>query len=270
MADAGDTALRDPSNNGKYEYPYPPELPGETLVETGPRKTKYPADWNIYFARLGSSGEGFHVRSEHENELKSDERDKWPYRLGPPVASVECSAVIEQWGLQVLEAAGFINCKQALNVDMNPMGGPNYVNRNPKLEEDKRIHPVLWQDMFTELSKGEKPWPVISDDDYKAITPSVLLAGALLDQESTLNFFYAVSTPSCHTKVADPHDETKTQVHIKIPDKLTEEQQGDTYWKIVYMRKWTRWRVDNMLDKMRAHIYGCTSGHKKDEIASAP
>ena len=55
MADAGDTALRDPSDNGKYEYPYPPELPGETLVETGPRKTEYPADWNIYFARLGSS-----------------------------------------------------------------------------------------------------------------------------------------------------------------------------------------------------------------------
>lgn len=270
MVDLVNTALGGPSNSGKYEYPYPPELPGETLVETGPRKTKYPADWNIYFARLGVLGEGFHVRSEYENELKCDERDKWPYRLGPPVVSVECSAVIEQWGLQVLEAAGFINRKQALNVDMNPMGGPNYFNRNPELEEEQRIHPVLRRDMFTELSKDKKSYPVISDDDYKAITPSVLLVGALLDQESTLNFFYAVSNPSCHTKVADPHDETKTQVHIKIPDKLTEEQQGNTYWKIEDMREWTRWRVDNMRDKMRAHIYGCTSNHKKDEIASAP
>lgn len=49
---------------------------------------------------------------EDDDDEDIQDADEWPYHLGPPARCPGSSSVIGTWGLQLLDAAGFINYEQ--------------------------------------------------------------------------------------------------------------------------------------------------------------
>ncbi|KAH0158244.1 hypothetical protein KCU67_g7588, partial [Aureobasidium melanogenum] len=169
---------------------------------------------------------------EDEDEDIQD-ADDWPYHLGPFTEVPQSSDVIKTWGLQLLEAAGFINCEQDDGDAYMDPEGRWAKTRNPHNLEAERIHPVFRKDMFQN----------ITDDGYELMLPAILLASAWLDDPTTLNFFYGVWADEQHTSFWNVNLGHCTIVHV--PQTLSEYSQRETHEKIVAMRNWTSWRIVN-------------------------
>ncbi|KAH0003978.1 hypothetical protein KCU78_g13620, partial [Aureobasidium melanogenum] len=168
----------------------------------------------------------------HEDEETQD-ADEWPYHLGPPTEFPQSSAVIQTWGLQLLDAAGFINYEQDDGDAYMDPEGRWARTRNPHNLEAERIHPIFRKDMFRNLT----------DAGYGLILPAILLASAWLDDSTTLNFFYGVWAPEQRTSFWDVDLGHCAIVHV--PQTLSEYSQRETHEKIVAMRNWTSWRFVN-------------------------
>jgi hypothetical protein len=133
----------------------------------------------------------------------------------------------------MLEAAGFINHEfEAGNVFSDPIGRMAKT-RNPFDEPEKQIHPVLRREMFASMT----------DEDYELMQPALLLASAILDDPTTLHFFYAVSHLAQHSWVTHPKL-GKCRV-VTFPATLTKAQQTATIKKIMDMRSWTSWEIND-------------------------
>ncbi|KAG9663492.1 hypothetical protein KCU64_g1278, partial [Aureobasidium melanogenum] len=162
--------------------------------------------------------------------------DSTAYKLGPPSSVPDYPHHLEKYGMQVLEAAGFLNHKDE--------GTSGKINgrwafeawRNPDHSPDlqKRIHVVWrWQE-----------WVNITPHQYSLMTPALLLASAILDDPVTLNYFYALAMPA---------DSMDTVSHaskglmadckiMKIPDVLPAGEEWAAYLNVylasMYIRSW--------------------------------
>lgn len=147
-----------------YKTPYPPSLPANE------------PDWEqskAYGSRRTPTG--FAVRKLNFNDPTGQGKSKnadWPFeqRLGYPSTREGWHPLVFKYGLQVLDAAGFINFETTKPHTYNPNGyWESKRNRSGTLAE--RIHPVLRKEM----------WHLFTDEEYKTITPALLLATAILD-----------------------------------------------------------------------------------------
>ncbi|THZ58035.1 hypothetical protein D6C85_10331 [Aureobasidium pullulans] len=189
-----------------YKTPYPPSLPANE------------PNWE---------------QSKAYGQGKSRKTD-WPFeqRLGYPSTREGWHPLIFKWGLQVLDAAGFINFETTKPHTYNPNGyWESKRNMSGTLAE--RIHPVLRKEM----------WHLFTDEEYKTIMPALLLATAILDDPVMLCLFYALSRPTDQlTTFEDPHlGECKK---LNIPATLTEQEQWEVHQKLCAMREWTSFRWD--------------------------
>ncbi|KAH0034518.1 hypothetical protein KCU78_g2247, partial [Aureobasidium melanogenum] len=217
-----------------YGIPYPPELEATQRMND---ETFEVTDWarhaRYHGVRDHPNGNGFEVRLFNEGDPTGKGKwfpDDWDvqYRLGPPSTSVRWNSVVEKWGLQVLDKAGFIN------LNSNP--GSSYMHpigrfaskRNPSGMDDERVHPVFRREVWQNLSEG----------DYQTIMPALLLASAFLDEPTTLCLFHAISVPADQmTTIEDPN--LKNCKRLQVPETLTEPEQWAVFHKISAMRQWT-------------------------------
>lgn len=177
----------------------------------------------------GEEDDDEEVGEEDDDEDEDGDAHEWPIHLGPPTRSPVLDPLIHVWGLQLLDAAGFINYEQDDADDyMDPVGRLAKV-RNPLGLEAGRVHPIFRKDMFQNLT----------DESYELILPAILLASAYLDDPTTLNFFYGVWATEQHTSFWDVDLGYCTTVHV--PDTLSEDSQREIYEKILAMRQWTSW-----------------------------
>ncbi|KAH0368461.1 hypothetical protein KCU65_g4022, partial [Aureobasidium melanogenum] len=244
--------------------PDPPRLPALFKDDQGVvRPTRWHKHIHQFVARYNKDFTGFDVRQENGKDPMGDpmgdqddeegeegddgdedkeegnddedediqDADEWPYHLGPSTRCPGSSPVIATWGVQLLEAAGFINHEQDdFDTYMDPVGRWAKI-RNPHNLEAERIHPVFRRDMFRNLT----------DVGYKLMLPIILLASAWLDEPTTLNFFYAVWATEQRTSFYDVELGHCAVVHV--PRTLSEYNQRETHEKIVAMRRYTGWYV---------------------------
>lgn len=248
-----------------YGTPYPPRL--EATHQTSDGRFE-PTDWarhaRHYGARDHPNGNGFEVQPLNtgtSNNLNVQ------YRLGPPSSSVKWNSVIEKWGLQVLDKAGFINLDSSLNAKlansyMHPTG--RFAStRNPSDKKPDRVHPIFRKDMWTNLSQR----------DYDTIMPALLLASAFLDDPTTLCLFHAISAPADQMiTFQDPN--LKTCKRLQVPETLTEPEQWAVFSKLCDLCKWTEfyWEQPHML-RQRGALGFCqplTDNKGRNISASGP
>ncbi|KAI4780824.1 hypothetical protein E4T52_04279 [Aureobasidium sp. EXF-3400] len=255
----------------EYEVPDPPRKPD---FITGADNLH----WSQFSRRLAATprknGKGFDVKLYDPRDRTHNYQDDpsitpW-YRLGPPSNMPDYTPLLEKYGMQVFEAAGFLNHKEE-----RPIGEPagDKINgrlafhpwrnhlKNPDLQS--RIHPVL----------RRNKWIGIDDHQYSLIVPSLLLASAILDDPVTLTYFYALSMPS---------DEMDTIKHasagltadckiMKIPFKLTEAQLLETYHKLLLMTAWLEnWSFYDDGDRVNGYTERIKDKWGHSERASKP
>ncbi|KAG9959656.1 hypothetical protein KCU61_g7219, partial [Aureobasidium melanogenum] len=164
-----------------------PKLPHLTIINGQSHVTDWHKHSWRYTAREDAHGTGFEVRQLDIDKFGGYEVPDWnnlfywqpKYNLGPPTHDADWHGIIAKWGLPILEKAGFPNYYPPDDDDYAEPIGRLARARNPYQDDNKRIHPVLRQDM----------WPGIDDDDYQLLEPALLLASALLDDPGTLVFF---------------------------------------------------------------------------------
>lgn len=165
--------------------------------------------------------------------------------LGPPSRRVEWCDVIEKWGLQLLNKAGFLNLDLGLpDMSIDPQG--RYLSKRPEYWKDEALHPVFRRDMWM---NG------LSDQEWAAIRPALLLASALLDDPNTLCLFHAIASPTRHLYIIDPSVGRCTRIHVR--DSLSEAEQAWTFERLCNMRIYTHfyWEDDDTLDHHNAYAY---------------
>ncbi|KAI4743497.1 hypothetical protein E4T50_06100 [Aureobasidium sp. EXF-12298] len=222
----------------RFEVPDPPQKPdfihGADNIH-----------WSQFSRRLAATprknGKGFDVKlydpRDRSHVYKNDPNITPWYRLGPPSNMPDYPPLLEKYGMQVLEAAGFLNHKEE-----KPAGEPagDKINgrlafqpwrnhtKNPNLQS--RIHPVL----------RRNKWIGIDDHQYSLMVPSLLLASAILDDPVTLTYFYALSMPSAEMDTIKHVSAGLTAdcKIMKIPYNLTEAQLVETYHKLFLMTAW--------------------------------
>jgi hypothetical protein len=189
----------------------------------------HPTSWSqharYHVARDNQNGAGFDVA------LENTDTALWPYHLGHPSEYPGVDPLIRKWGLQILEAAGFIN-HEPENGDgyADPVGHMASI-RNPLNSLEEQLHPVLRRDMFAS----------VTDEDYELMEPALILASAILDDPTTLHFFHAVSDPAHHSLVNDQR--LGMSRVVTIPGTLSQAEQTAVNKKIVDMRLWTSFDV---------------------------
>jgi hypothetical protein len=227
--DDSDSNMSGPDPQSPYydfQVKNPPQLPPTFRNSYG---VEQPTLWDQharnFVARYNQNGVDFDVAFENGNTAQ------WPFHLESTIQGPEVLPLIRKWGLQILEAAGFLNHEfEAGDVFSDPIGRMAKT-RNPLDEPEKQIHPILRKDMFAS----------ITDEDYELMQPALLLASAILDDPTTLHFFYAVSHVAQHSWITDPR---LGQCNIiTIPATLTKDQQTAANEKIMDMRSWTRWNI---------------------------
>lgn len=243
-----------------YGVPYPPELEATQRTSDGSIEV---TDWTkharYYGARDHPKGSGFEVRRFNEGDPAG--KGKWSshdwdveYRLGPPSTSVNWNNMIEKWGLQVLDKAGFINLDpNTADSYMHPTG--RFASRrNPSGKDGNRVHPIFRRQV----------WRSLSEEDYQTIMPALLLASAFLDDPTTLCLFHAISAPA-EQMVTFEDPILKTCKRLQVPETLTESEQWSVFHKICAMRKWTSfyWESSDIL-KARGALGYCQPLVHKD------
>jgi hypothetical protein len=236
-----DMSGTEPSDRPRgYNVPNPPMMP---LVDyQGNIIYDHWADiHHKYTTRIGEDGTWFEVRELNEDDPTGMARrfeGDWPknFPLGPPSNLPDFHPIHEKYGLKVLNAAGFINSIHPYeDTHVGPIGklhGEFY--RNPKSDLNERIHPVFRFDM----------WRGITAADYNMLNPALLLASAILDDPTTLNYFYAIMQPSGSMDTVIDPDTGATCRIVDVPDTLSLEQQYSTYVAICAMRKYTSFNLN--------------------------
>jgi hypothetical protein len=209
-----------------FQVRNPPQLPPTFKDSYGvDRPTLWDQHARNFVARYNQNGTDFDVAPENINTAQ------WPYHLGSTIQGPEVPALIRKWGLQTLEAAGFVNHEPEVGeVYIDPIGRLAKT-KNPLEEPEKQVHPVLRKDMFA----------FTTDEDYELLQPALLLASAILDDPPTLHFFYAVSHVAQHSWITDP--KLGQCRIITIPATLSKAQQIAANKKVMDMRSWTRWNI---------------------------
>jgi hypothetical protein len=205
-----------------YRVKNPPRLPPFFQDSVG---VKHPTVWSqharYHVARYNQDNSGFDVAVEDVNTTH------WPYHLGDPGTQ----PLIRKWGLQILEAAGFINHQPEAGDRFPDAIGRMARTRNPLALPGEQIHPVLRKNMFW--------W--ITDEDYELLKPALILASAILDDPITLHFFYALSHEKQWSWVNDQRlGRCRT---VTIPPTLTQAEQTAANKKVMDMVAWTSWEV---------------------------
>jgi DNA-directed RNA polymerase subunit L len=206
----------------------PPQLPSTFKNSDGvDQPTLWDQHARNFVARYNQNGTDFDAALENSHTAQ------WPYHLGSTIQGPEVPALIRKWGLQMLEAAGFVNHEPEVGEMYTDPIGRLAKTRNPLDEPEKQIHPVLRREMFA----------FITDEDYELMQPALLLASAILDDPTTLHFFYAVSHPAQHSWITNPKLD-KCRI-VTVPATLKKAQQIATIKKITDMRSWTSWEIND-------------------------
>jgi hypothetical protein len=212
-----------------FQVKNPPQLPSAFRnVYGNVQRTVWSEHATKFVAKNNQNGTDFDV------DIENKATASWPYHLGAPIQNPIISPLIGKWGLQILEAAGFINHEdEAGDVHMDPIGRMAKI-RNPGDSPEEQVHPILRKEMFNS----------ITEEDYELLLPAILLASAVLDDPTTLHFFHAVSQPA--QRITDPKL-GKCKI-VTIPATLSKAQQTAANKKVMDMRAWTSWDVrDNPL-----------------------
>ncbi|KAG9699831.1 hypothetical protein KCU95_g1249, partial [Aureobasidium melanogenum] len=197
----------------RFDAPDPPKKPFYIREKCWPKFSSRLA------AKLKSDKSGFDVKLlEHS--------DSTAYKLGPPSNIPDYPHHLEKYGMQVLEAAGFLNHQdEGVSGKIDGQLAFEYwrnTDHNPDLQ--KRIHPV-WR---------WKEWVNITPHQYSLMTPALLLASAILDDPVTLSFFHALAKPmdSMDTVSHATQGLTGDCKIMKILDVLPEGEDFWTYMKL--------------------------------------
>lgn len=250
----GDADMTEPEQPRGYNVPLPPEPPSK-VDEHGNITLEFWSDIrDRYTVRLRDDKTYFEIREFNDDDPTGMGRrfeGDWPkmYSMGPPSEAPDYNPIHEKYGLKILNAAGYINSIYPTeSMTFGPMGrlyGSSF--RNPTWDPAEKIHPVLRSHM----------WQGVSDEQYASLYPALNLASAILDDPTTLNYFYALSRPaSSMTTVVDP-DTNLTCKIMDIPDALTETQQRETYQLIWDMQIYTYFTFKDMATS-DYDVYGVT------------
>ncbi|KAG9761004.1 hypothetical protein KCU73_g2603, partial [Aureobasidium melanogenum] len=232
----GDIPMQEPDRPRGYTVPFPPEPPHK-VDEHGNITLEFWSDIrDKYTVRLSDDKTYFDIRELDDDDPTGMGRrfeGDWPkmYSMGPPSEAPDYNPIFEKFGLKILNAAGFINCVQPCDsITFGPLGrlyGKPY--RNPTWDPAEKIHPIFRRQM----------WHGITDEIYALLQPSLNLASAILDDPTTLSYFYALRQPAgSMSTVVDP-DTYLTCKITDIPNILTEAQQLDTFQAIWDMQFYT-------------------------------
>jgi len=156
--------------------------------------------------------------------------------MGPPSQQPDYHPILEKSGLKILNAAGFINNLHPLEeMGIGPVGQLHFFDwRNPKFDQNERIHPVFRFEM----------WHGISQQDYELMHHSLILASAVLDDPMVLCYFHAMRQPVASMDTVIDPDTFLTCRIVDIPAILTPQQQIETYQAMCDMRRWTYWSIN--------------------------
>lgn len=216
----------------------------------GPNGRVVPGVWQQlgqqFIGKWDSNNRTFVIHSQHIT-YPNDTRQI--LKLGPPSSLPGWPELLEKWGLQVLETAGFINDTSWRNSRPTDIKGKYYV-----LHNDGPIHPVLRRNM----------WDGMSDELWHAMQPALFLATAILDEPDTLNFLDGLMVPS--------HEMRSTWIphigrcaffrtsDINNAGGNTAKKWADVFQKVVDMRQYVRWSIapDASLQVGQQHLVGYT------------
>lgn len=225
----GDTEMNEPERPRGYNVPLPPEPPFKT-DEHGNITLEFWSDVrDKYTVRLSDDKTLFEIREVNDNDPTGMGRrfeGDWPkmYTMGPPSETPDYNPVHEKYGLKILNAAGFINSIYPYEtITIGPTGrlyGNAY--RNPTWDPAEKLHPVFRRSM----------WHEISDEQHALLYPALNLASAILDDPTTLNYFYALSQPASSMAIVTDPDTNLTCKVTDIPATLSEAQQRATYQRL--------------------------------------
>ena len=226
--------------DGKFKVPDPPQKPD---FLNGVENMHWAQFSRKLAARLNEDKTGFDVKFYDPSDPTATGPDPsiapW-HRLGPPSALPDYPHLLEKYGIQVLDAAGFLN-HQSAYIGKNINGRLAFgVLRNFDNDQsiEARIHPVF----------GRNKWDDITDHQYSLMHPALLLASAVLDDPVTLSYFYALAMPreSMDTIKHVSAGLTADCKIMKIPDILDDDQQRSTFSKLHWMTAYLdNWGFDN-------------------------
>ncbi|KAI5242477.1 hypothetical protein E4T43_04738 [Aureobasidium subglaciale] len=221
-----------------YTIPDAPELPYKWDNYTNQPVSERWADVRKNLtARIRSDYTGFDVREiNHADPTGMGRRHihDWPasFPLGPPSEAPDYHPILEKYGLKILNRAGFINDNfWKEDAVVGPSGLLAFAPfRNPGVDEDEMLHPILRRDM----------WKNVTNSRWALMEPSLRLASAILDDSKTLAYFYALGMPSDQMKSsADPYHNGRICKELDPIRPLDPQELEDTFKKLVDLRKWT-------------------------------
>jgi hypothetical protein len=157
-------------------------------------------------------------------------------KLGPPSKAPDWHPLLEKWGLQVLDAAGFVNstASNPFRTSLGPLS-----KHKPKVTGQQRhgakhqiIHPVFREDLWEDLLEGE----------YKLMEPALRLASAIIDEPDTLGFFAGLTIPS--EEMSWIYSSRLGRVPVfHATEPLKGKELIDIYNKVHNMRKYLKWKM---------------------------
>lgn len=216
--DANQTSMFEPEALSFTPIPDPPRIPHDHLgldywhrhaEEATATRTSDDLGYKTrYINRHDPTGEG-----------KWKESD-WPVDLllGPPSKAPNWNPLLNKFGAQVLDDAGFINYYGELKNLMLPFG------KLAATHADNPIHPVFRMDR----------WLGVHPDEYRLLQPVIRLAGAVLDDPGTLRFLWALYKKDTMTR---KHAEGFGEYDVfSIPDHLTPQQEKEIQQVVFQMR----------------------------------
>ncbi|THW11392.1 hypothetical protein D6D24_07242 [Aureobasidium pullulans] len=212
----------EPEEPRTFYAPDPPVIPP---YDPPVHWSEVSSEWT---AHLDYNRTGFHVS-------RLDPDNPSGCILGPPSQIPDYHPLLEKYGIQVLGQSGFINhlgVPPAMNNNIHGRLAFAWY-RNPMIEKNKEIHPVLRKEL----------WPNITYREWNLMQPSLLLASAILDDPVTLNYFHALAVPSAEMETQFHHSDTFVGYckNMSIPDVLTEAEQMEVFRKMYAVRDWTTW-----------------------------
>lgn len=264
MADQDEMDVED-WRDDKFKVPDPPRKPG---FLQGPENMHWTQFSRRLAATLNNDKTGFDVKLYDPADPTAYGSDPsitpW-YRLGPPSAIPDYPILLEKYGLQVLEAAGFLN-HESDTISSNING--RLASKDWRIDQihtgiESRIHPVLRQEK----------WDGITDHQYSLMHPALLLATAILDDPTTLCYFFALAEPVASMDTVSNASgrftgECKT---MKIPDSLTDDQQRLTFRKLNWMTAYLQdWGFDDFDMKSLAYTERVRHADGSSRPASTP
>ncbi|KAI5271574.1 hypothetical protein E4T47_05077 [Aureobasidium subglaciale] len=242
----------DPDMLRTYTSMDPPVLPPLTLVENNSELTDWKEHSWRYTAQKDPASKSFNVRQMHiknfdDGEVPDPHVFSAKYKLGPPSLRDDWNPLLDKWGMQVLNKAGFINHTASRSEKYMDPKGHGAEERNPGDGEEERIHPMLQRDM----------WRNISDDDFELLKPALLLATAILDEPETIALLCCVTSDTAALpRFEDPkHGPCKLVIPVMPSDP---EDTDVAFGRMLQMRKWMSWQFRSVDELKKYEAMGLT------------